>query len=442
MMDAKLRGWLFQIREAIAKQPPPGNAQLLEMLIESHEEADAEIGRLKDRIEKEFAITDKARSRIASLEAALTSERTEHDAALAELTRSHTVVELEAQAEIERLEAEIEAERGRAEKAERHLRESDQEWYDKLEAAESALAASQAGAEAERAGVMEMRSKYGAKDDETFFAFVARLAADRSEARPRIRILFDGPPGPVSGHFVEVENEEGESIDAGTWTDEDGIWVLTIPAPTNDELAFMRERDAALAKIKVVEEKASDIESDYDDLHEVVETLRADIDEHLPAYVLDDGTDEEANYRERIEYAGDEIKRHSEALAAALARAETAEALAGRRLTHLNSYSRDELDAALARAETAEADSAKMLDEWETMYAGRECPKCRYHVTMNVSDDPPAMVAGRMKKVTAAARVDAVREFAEWAERDEVIVEDETHVEAAARFLARKEPVK
>ena len=100
------------------------------------------------------------------------------------------------------------------------------------------------------------------------------------------------------------------------------------------------------------------------------------------------------------------------------------------------------LAAALARAEKAEADSAKMLDEWETMYAGRECPKCRYHVTMNVSDDPPAMVAGRMKKVTAAARVDAVREFAEWAERDEVIVEDETHVEAAARFLARKEPVK
>ena len=73
----------------------------------------------------------------------------------------------------------------------------------------------------------------------------------------------------------------------------------------------------ALAKIKVAEEKASDIESDYDDLHEVVETLRADIDEHLPAYVLEDGTDEEANYRERIEYAGDEIKRHSTALAAA-----------------------------------------------------------------------------------------------------------------------------
>jgi hypothetical protein len=31
--------------------------------------------------------------------------------------------------------------------------------------------------------------------------------------------------------------------------------------------------------------------------------------EHLPAYALDDGTDDEANERERVEYAGDEIKR-------------------------------------------------------------------------------------------------------------------------------------
>jgi len=108
--------------------------------------------------------------------------------------------------------------------------------------------------------------------------------------------------------------------------------------------------------------------------------------------------------------------------------------------------------AALARAEKAEADSAKMLDEWETMYAGRECPKCRYHVTMNVSDDPPAMVAGRMKKVTAAARSDAVKAFAEWLDASgpkwfeaytDVVTGGEITMsfpEAAARFLARKEP--
>ena len=62
-----------------------------------------------------------ARARIASLEAELASklasERTEHDAALAELTRSHTVVELEAQAEIDRLESTLAAKTAECEKA-------------------------------------------------------------------------------------------------------------------------------------------------------------------------------------------------------------------------------------------------------------------------------------------------------------------------------------
>lgn len=40
-----------------------------------------------------------------------------------------------------------------------------------------------------------------------------------------------------------------------------------------------------------------------------LETLTDDIDEHLPQYVLDDGTDEPANERERIEHAGAEIVR-------------------------------------------------------------------------------------------------------------------------------------
>jgi hypothetical protein len=42
-----------------------------------------------------------------------------------------------------------------------------------------------------------------------------------------IDIVFDGPPGPTSGRFVEVENSKGESVDFGTWlTREDGRVVL------------------------------------------------------------------------------------------------------------------------------------------------------------------------------------------------------------------------
>ena len=46
-----------------------------------------------------------------------------------------------------------------------------------------------------------------------------------------IGIVFDGPPGPESGRFVEVERN-GRSINFGEWVHrEDGFWVLRIPDP-------------------------------------------------------------------------------------------------------------------------------------------------------------------------------------------------------------------
>jgi len=48
-----------------------------------------------------------------------------------------------------------------------------------------------------------------------------------------IDIVFDGPPGPEAGRFVEVENSEGRSIRFGDWIKRpDGYWVLRIPAET------------------------------------------------------------------------------------------------------------------------------------------------------------------------------------------------------------------
>lgn len=44
-----------------------------------------------------------------------------------------------------------------------------------------------------------------------------------------LNILFDGPPGPFSGRFVEVEDEDGRSVSVGRWIDQgDGYWVLWI----------------------------------------------------------------------------------------------------------------------------------------------------------------------------------------------------------------------
>lgn len=44
-----------------------------------------------------------------------------------------------------------------------------------------------------------------------------------------INIVFDGPPGPESGRFVEVETDDGASILCGEWIERlDGFWALRI----------------------------------------------------------------------------------------------------------------------------------------------------------------------------------------------------------------------
>lgn len=45
----------------------------------------------------------------------------------------------------------------------------------------------------------------------------------------KINIIFDGAPGQQSGRFVEVEDENGKSINAGKWVErKDGLWALEI----------------------------------------------------------------------------------------------------------------------------------------------------------------------------------------------------------------------
>lgn len=44
-----------------------------------------------------------------------------------------------------------------------------------------------------------------------------------------VDIVFDGPPGPESGRFVEVEDCAGNSIKFGEWIPRnDGRWALRI----------------------------------------------------------------------------------------------------------------------------------------------------------------------------------------------------------------------
>jgi hypothetical protein len=43
-----------------------------------------------------------------------------------------------------------------------------------------------------------------------------------------INIIFDGPPGPDSGRFVEVETDDGKSINVGEWIRDGNWWKLRI----------------------------------------------------------------------------------------------------------------------------------------------------------------------------------------------------------------------
>lgn len=61
---------------------------------------------------------------------------------------------------------------------------------------------------------------------------VTRMAA--ASLFKQVDVVFDGPPGPDPGRFVEVEDEAGQSVDVGEWVERsDGYWALriTIPAP-------------------------------------------------------------------------------------------------------------------------------------------------------------------------------------------------------------------
>ena len=44
-----------------------------------------------------------------------------------------------------------------------------------------------------------------------------------------VDIVFDGPPNPEPGGFVEVENQHGRSVNLGEWVHRpDGFWTLGI----------------------------------------------------------------------------------------------------------------------------------------------------------------------------------------------------------------------
>ena len=51
-----------------------------------------------------------------------------------------------------------------------------------------------------------------------------------------IHIIFDGPPAPESGRFVEVNHPDGHSVKIGRW-EQNGQWWELIITPKDIEEA-------------------------------------------------------------------------------------------------------------------------------------------------------------------------------------------------------------
>lgn len=55
------------------------------------------------------------------------------------------------------------------------------------------------------------------------------LKAKLVEVHSPINIIFDGPPSHEAGRFVEVEADDGRSINVGEWSERPGgYWALRI----------------------------------------------------------------------------------------------------------------------------------------------------------------------------------------------------------------------
>ena len=83
-----------------------------------------------------------------------------------------------------------------------------------------------------------------------------------------VYIRFDGPPGPVSGRFIEVERD-GKGISIGEWRQDGDDWLLVLT-----EFNQLEERNRKLEAVAAAAEEHS-LWNDGDTLKELRQALVA-----------------------------------------------------------------------------------------------------------------------------------------------------------------------
>ncbi len=66
-----------------------------------------------------------------------------------------------------------------------------------------------------------------------------------------VDIVFDGPPGPESGRFVEVENQHGRSVNVGEWVHRPGGYRALRTSPSDSTSLASDSTNAAVELQKI-----------------------------------------------------------------------------------------------------------------------------------------------------------------------------------------------
>ncbi|WP_036997138.1 hypothetical protein [Metapseudomonas resinovorans] len=73
-----------------------------------------------------------------------------------------------------------------------------------------------------------------------------------------LRVVFDGPPGHECGRFVECEDSNGRSVNAGVWRErQDGLWELVINGECFGDAYQGARDDLAIWKRRALEAEAA-----------------------------------------------------------------------------------------------------------------------------------------------------------------------------------------
>ena len=113
----------------------------------------------------------------------------------------------------------------------------------------------------------------GELTDEELTAVLVRAGHSNAGCHRILDVVFDGPPGPEAGRFVEVEDEREHGVSVGQWVDRgNGLWALRIIVAANST-----EIQSMVSEIRRLRAEVAELRAENKDLR-----ISAEILENLP----------------------------------------------------------------------------------------------------------------------------------------------------------------